>query len=117
MTEYLLLFRNASKPDGYLATSQDMAEDMPKWQAWIGQIAMQGKLIHTAPMHYQSTIATPNGISPGPHKETDSVLVSGFLICKSDNQAEVEAWGQTCPIHKYPHSSVEIRALIPFPTH
>ncbi len=43
MTEYLLLFRNASAENGYLATSQDMAEDKPKWQAWIGQIAMQGK--------------------------------------------------------------------------
>lgn len=30
MTEYLVLFRNASGPSGYLATSQDMAEDMPK---------------------------------------------------------------------------------------
>ena len=33
MTEYLLLFRNASAENGYLATSQDMAGDMRKWQA------------------------------------------------------------------------------------
>jgi hypothetical protein len=50
MKEYLLLFRNASAEDGYLATTQDMAEDMPRWQAWIGAIAMQGKLVSTAPV-------------------------------------------------------------------
>jgi hypothetical protein len=116
MTEYLLLFRNASAPNGYLATSQDMAEDMPRWQAWIGHIALQGKLVHTAPVRYDATIITNTGVVAGPHKETDSVLVSGFLICKAENPEEVEEWSKTCPILKYPHSSVEIRPLVPFPT-
>lgn len=116
MTEYLLLFRNASAENGYVATSQDMAEDMPKWESWIGNIAMQGKLVHTAPMQYDASIVSNNSISFGPHKESDSVLVSGFLICKSDDVEEVKEWSKTCPILKYPSSSVEIRALIPFPS-
>ena len=58
MKEYLLLFRNASSPNGYLASSQDMAEDMPKWQSWIGGIAMQGKLVHTAPMEYAASLVS-----------------------------------------------------------
>lgn len=116
MTEYLLLFRNASADNDYLATSQDMAEDMPKWQSWIGNIARQGKLVHTAPVRYDATIVKNNEVTVGPHKETDSVLVSGFLICKSDNPEEVQEWSTTCPILKYPNSSVEIRPLIPFPT-
>ncbi len=115
MTEYLLLFRNASAANGYLATSQDMAEDMPKWQSWIGTIAMQGKLVHTAPVLYDASIVNKGGVRPGPHKETDTVLVSGFLICKSDNMEEVKEWSKTCPILKYPESSVEIRPLVPFP--
>ncbi len=116
MTEYLLLFRNASAENGYLATSQDMADDMPKWQSWIGHIAMQGKLVHTAPMRYDATIVSNDGVAIGPHKERDSVLISGFLICKSDNLDEVQEWNKTCPILKYPNSSVEIRPLVPFPT-
>ncbi len=117
MTEYLLLFRNASAENGYLATSQDMAEDMPKWQAWIGHIAMQGKLVSTAPIRYDASIVTNQGISNGhPHKEANTVLVSGFLLCKSDSLEEVQEWSKTCPIFKYPNSSVEIRPLIPFPT-
>jgi hypothetical protein len=117
MTEYLLLFRNASSNDGYLATPQDMAEEMHKWQAWIGHIAMQGKLVHTAPIRYEASVVDASGkVTNQPFKTADSVMVSGFLICKSDNPDEVQEWSRTCPIFKYPHSSVEIRSLIPFPT-
>ena len=116
MKQYLLLFRNASAESGYLATNQDMAEDMPRWQSWIGNIAMQGKLVHTAPMEYSASLVSNEGLATGPHKEADNVLVSGFLICKADSLEEVQEWSTTCPILKYPNSSVEIRPLIPFPT-
>lgn len=115
MIEYLMLFRNASAENGYLATSQDMAEDMPKWQAWIGNIASQGKLVHTAPIHYDASIVTKSNVSNGPYKEANSVLVSGYLICKAESLEEVQAWGKDCPILKYPLSFVEIRSLVPFP--
>lgn len=116
MKEYLLLFRNASKPNGYLATPEDMAADMPLWQAWIGQIAMQGKLVSTAPIAYEASVVGKEQEADGhPHKEENSVLVSGFLICKSDQLEEVKAWSRDCPILKYPNSSVEIRPIIPFP--
>jgi hypothetical protein len=117
MTEYLLLFRNASAENAYLATSQDMAEDMPKWQAWIGNIAMQGKLISTAPVQYQGAVVAPSETLVNvPYKESNSVLVSGYLICKSATLEEVQEWSKTCPILKYPNSTVEIRPLIPFPS-
>ena len=115
MKEYLLLFRNASNPDGYIATSQDMATDMPLWQRWIGNIAMQGKLVTTAPIEYRSSIVNNESIEAGPYKEANSILVSGFLICRSENAEEVQEWSKTCPILRYPHSSVEIRTLVPFP--
>jgi hypothetical protein len=116
MTEYLVLFRNPSAENGYLSTPQDMAEDMPRWQSWIGHIAMQGKLVHTAPIRYEAILVSQHEVRPGPHKEADSVVVSGFLICKAHHPEEVQEWCKTCPILKYPNSSVEIRPLIPFPT-
>ncbi len=116
MREYLLLFRNASAENGYLATSQDMAEDMPKWQSWIGNIAMQGKLVHTAPIEYTASLVSKEGVEHRPHKESNTVLVSGFVICKTDDFEEVQEWSKNCPILKYSNSSVEIRPLIQFPT-
>lgn len=114
MTTYLLLFRNAGGANGYLSTAEDMAEDMPKWQAWIGHIAMQGKLVHTAPIRYEASLVSKNGLTEGPYQSDKGVLVSGYLICQSENMEEVQAWSANCPILKYPESSVEIRPVIPF---
>ena len=116
MKEYLLLFRNGSAENSYLATSQDMSDDMPRWQSWIGNIAMQGKLVHTAPVEYAGSLVSKQAITIGPHKEPNLVMVSGFLICKTASLEEVQDWSKTCPILKYPNSSVEIRPLIPFLT-
>lgn len=117
MTEYLLLFRNASAENGYLTTTKEMAEDMPKWQSWIGTIAQQGKLVHTAPIQYEASIVNESGvIAATPHKESNSVLVTGYLICKSDSLEEVQQWSRTCPILEYKQGTVEIRPLVPFPT-
>lgn len=116
MKEYLLLFRNSSAENGYLTTNLDLAEDMPRWQSWIGNIAMQGKLVHTAPIEFAASLVKKEGVEAGPHKDSNNVLVSGFLICKADSLEEVQEWSKTCPILKYPYSSVEIRPLIPFAT-
>ncbi len=115
MKSFLLLFRNASAENSYLVTNQDMAEDLPKWQAWIGEIAMQGKLLHTAPMEYHANIVSKTKVEVGPYKEANTVLVSGYLLCNADSLEEATNWSKTCPILKYPNSSVEVRLLIPFP--
>lgn len=113
MKEYLLLFRNIGGDNQYISTPQDMMEDMPKWQAWIGHIAQQGKLVSTQPIEYSGTIVSNHGTEKGPFKEV-SQLVVGYLICKAESDAEVLAWSQTCPILKYPQGSVEIRPIMPF---
>lgn len=116
MTEYLLLFRNASAANGYLATSEDMAADMPLWQYWIGHIALQGKLVSTAPIRYDGSIVNSNGVTDGqPYKEANSILVSGFLICKAAGLEEVQEWGRTCPHIKVPQQYSRDQALNSFP--
>ncbi|TSD67756.1 hypothetical protein FFF34_010320 [Inquilinus sp. KBS0705] len=116
MKEYLLLFRNSTGDEGYLTTTQDMATDMPLWQAWIGNIAMQGKLVSTAPMEFAGASVTTNSVVSHAHKEAANVMVTGYLICRADSPEEVQEWSKSCPILKYPNSSIEARALIPFPT-
>ena len=115
MKDYLLLFRNVSGDGGYVSTLQDMAEDMPAWQAWIGNIAMQGKLVATQPIDYEGTLVTNQGTHPGPDKGGNNILVAGYLLCKADSHQEVLEWSSTCPILKYPQGSVEVRAITPFP--
>jgi hypothetical protein len=115
MKEYLLLFRNSAGSDGYLTTTQDMAADMPLWQGWIGNIAMQGKLVSTAPVEFAGSRVGKEATHNGAHQEAENVMVSGYLICRADSLEEVNEWSQSCPILKYPNSSVEVRPLVPFP--
>jgi len=116
MKEYLLLFRNSTGTDGYLTTSEDMANDMPLWQGWIGQIAMQGKLVSTAPVEFAGSRVLKETILNGAHREIENVMLTGYLICKGYSLEEVQELSKNCPILKYPNSSVEIRPLIPFPS-
>lgn len=113
MKEYLLLFRNISGDNTYITTTEDMMEDMPKWQAWIGNIAGQGKLISTQPIAYNGITVNHAETKHTPHI-TEAQLVAGYLICKAESEAEVIAWANTCPILKYANGSVEIRPVIPF---
>ncbi len=114
MNQYLLLFRNSSAENEYLISAEDMAKELPKWESWIGQIAMQGKLISTAPIHYTGEVVDVNGRIESPYKESNSIMISGFLICKSDRYEEVVSWSKSCPILNHPESSVEIRQINPF---
>ncbi len=115
MNDFLMLFRNISGDNDYITTPQEMARDMPAWQAWIGNIAMQGKLVSTQPMEWAGTVVTNSGVTNQPGLDQDRVLVAGYLICKSDTMDEVSAWAKTCPILGYRHGSVEVRPLVPFP--
>lgn len=113
MKEYLLLFYNRTGIGAYITTPADMLEDMPRWQQWIGNIAMQGKLISSQPIEYDGTIVTSKGITAGPFIQQE-ILLTGYLLCKSENIEEVKEWCSTCPILKYGQGSVEIRPVMPF---
>ncbi len=113
MKEFLLLFWNARGSGNYITTLADMQEYMPRWQAWIGQIAMAGKLIATQPIDYKGLAVTATQSTPGP-VVLENQLVTGYLLCRAESEEEVEKWSQNCPILKYPQGRVEIRPLLPF---
>ncbi len=113
MKEYLLLFWNESGDGQYQIDPEKMKEGMKAWQAWIGNIAMQGKLISTKPINWE-------GIQIGNERQKDSpviankIMVTGYLICKSDSVNEVVGWSKTCPILYSPTGFTEIREVAPF---
>ena len=113
MQEFLLLFRNVSGNGRYISTPEDMQRDMPRWQAWIGNLAAQGKLIDTRPIDYAGTV-----IRPATQVETpftaENILVVGYLICKAQSVEEITEYAKSCPILHYEQGSVEIRSIMPF---
>ena len=113
MKEFMLLFRNVSGNGQYISTPQDMQEDMPKWQAWIGGLAAQGKLIDTKPIEYAGTVVTNTGVSHEPY-QSENFLVAGYLMCKAESPEEIAEYAKSCPILRYPQGSVEIRPIMAF---
>ncbi len=113
MKEYLLLFWNESGDDQYQIDPEKMNDGMKAWQAWIGNIALQGKLVSTKPVHW-------DGIQIGHETRKDSpviadkIMVTGYLICKTDQVDEVVEWAKTCPILRSPTGFTEIREIAPF---
>ena len=113
MKEYLLLFWNASGDGGYDLDPEKMEERMKAWQSWIGNIAMQGKLISTKPIQWEgSTVG--NAGSFGKPAIVEGKMVTGYLLCKAENRGEVEDWSKTCPILHSPEGFTEIREILPF---
>lgn len=113
MREYLLLFWNQSGDGQYDQDPAKMQEGMEAWKSWIGNIAMQGKLISTKPIQWEGVTIDNGGIENRPVIKEQS-MVTGYLICKSEDKAEVVAWSKSCPILAYPNGSTEIREVLPF---
>ena len=113
MKENLLLFWNESGDGQYQVKPEEMKANMAAWEAWIGEIALQGKLVSTKPIAYEGKVISKQGKATSPAIKAGE-LVTGYMICKADNPGEVEAWSQTCPILQHPKGSVEIRAFLPF---
>ncbi|WP_080058386.1 YciI family protein [Spirosoma aerolatum] len=113
MKEFMLLFRNVSGDGQYVSTPQDMQEDLPNWQAWIGGLASRGQLIDTRPIEYAGRVVSNTGVRESPYK-TENFLVAGYLICQATTLEEITDYAGACPILKYPQGSVEIRSIMPF---
>ena len=113
MKEYLLLFWNESGDSQYQIDPEKMKEGMEAWQSWIGNIAMQGKLISTKLINWEGIQVGLQGKKDSP-VIAEGIMVTGYLICKSDNINEVVKWSKTCPILHSPSGFTEIREVAPF---
>jgi hypothetical protein len=113
MKEYLLLFWNESGNGQYQLDPEKMKEGMAAWQHWIGNIAMQGRLISTKPIQWSGTIVSNQGELDQPAVK-ESQMVTGYMICKAPSLKEVKDWAATCPILHSPKGFTEIREVAPF---
>lgn len=113
MKEYLLLFWNESGDGQYKLDPARMKEIMTDWQAWIGNIAMNGHLISTKPINWEGLRVGNSGAIEGA-TILEKQMVTGFMICKAKGIQEVASWAQSCPILQHPAGFTEIREISPF---
>lgn len=113
MKEYLLLFWNESGKEQYLVSPEKMKESMAAWQAWIGNIAMNGNLISTKPIEWTGSTVSQQGTTTKPAIK-ENQMVTGYMICKAKSLVEVQEWAKSCPILQNPAGFTEIREVSPF---
>ncbi|MBL0739966.1 YciI family protein [Chryseolinea lacunae] len=113
MKEYLLLFWNESGEGKYQLDPEKMKTAMAAWQNWIGNIAMQGKLISTKPIQWEGVTVGNAGVSNEPAIK-EKQMVTGYMICKANDVEEVQAWAKNCPILQSPAGFTEVREVSPF---
>lgn len=116
MNKYMLLFRNTEvSEDAYQNMSpEEMQADLEKWNAWIGGIAAQGKLLGAeALMQVGKVVSTSKHvISDGPYVESKE-LVSGYVNLEAESIEEAIEHAKGCPIFNM-EGSVEVRQIMVF---
>jgi hypothetical protein len=108
--EFMLLFR--IEPTNEQPTPEQLQAMHQQWGAFIGNIAMQGKLVSTHQLGFEGTqIAADQTTAAGIHVAAGQTLV-GNMVLKADSLEAATELAKKCPIF-FMGGSVEVRTTIP----
>jgi hypothetical protein len=110
LNEFMLLFRYI--PEHAKATSENLGEMERQWGAFIGGIAMQGRLVSTYQLGLNTKTLTAV-LQPGTNPTaSDPHLLGGNMVLKAETIEEAAELAKRCPILSI-GGSVEVRDVIP----
>ncbi len=111
MNEFMLMFR--FEPNfGYQPTESEMSEMHKQWGVFIGNIAIQEKLVSTHQLGYEGRQISAD------HSVTEGIFVcekqtlSGNMVIKANTMEGAVEIAKACPILLM-GGSVEVRSIIP----
>jgi hypothetical protein len=108
--EFMLLFRY--EPTNEQPTQEQLQEMQKQWGAFIGNIAMQGKLVSTHQLGFEGNqIFADQTTKEGIHIAEGQTL-SGNMVLKAESLEVATELAKKCPI-LFMGGSVEVRSLIP----
>ena len=111
MNEFLYLFRGGASERSALSP-EAMQAHMGKWQAWMGQLAQEGKLSGGLPLNNEGKVLAAGGkVTDGPFAEGKE-HVGGYLIVKAKDLNEASTIAKGCPIFEH-QGTVEVRQIMP----
>ena len=110
LNEFMLLFRY--EPTNEQPTTEQLQEMQKQWGAFIGNIAMQGKLVSTYQLGFEGKqISADHTMTDGFHIAEGQTL-SGNMVLKAESMEVATELAKNCPILLI-GGSVEVRDLIP----
>ena len=110
--DFILIFRFDGSVK-FEPTPEQLQESARQWQAWIGGIASQGKLVATNQLEFTGkTLHADGSVTDGPYAEVKEI-VGGYLIAKAESADEALRLAQGCPV-LYFGGTVEVRSFMCF---
>jgi hypothetical protein len=108
--EFMLIFRYT--PTNQIPTQEQMQEMQKQWGEFIGNIAMQGKLVSTHQLGFDGNIILANKSVVNGFQICEEKIVGGNMILKADNIEVATELAKNCPILLM-GGTVEVRSIIP----
>jgi hypothetical protein len=108
--EFMLLFR--FEPTNEQPTPEQLEQIRKQWGAFIGNIAMQGKLVSTYQLGFEGAqIASNRNVVEG-IQVSEGQTLSGNMVLKADSIEVAAELAKNCPILLM-GGTVEVRSIIP----
>lgn len=115
MKDFMLVFRNSPRSQEAFANQspEQLQAEMVLWQAWMGKLAEQGKLIDGQPLHPGGKVlhGTKKKLTDGPFIEGKDI-VGGYLLIKANDYDEAVRLSQDCPQLNSDDGTVEVREIM-----
>ena len=108
--EFMLLFK-FEPSNNYQPSEVELAEQHQQWGAFIGNIAIQEKLVSTYQLGFEGKqILADKSVIAGMHI-ADSQIIGGNMIVKASNLNEAVEMAKACPILQM-GGTVEVRDIL-----
>lgn len=110
MKEFMLLFR--FQPSNEVPTQEQIQEMSNQWGKFIGDIAMQGKLVNTHQLGFEGVQINSQLQTEAGFHVAEGQMIAGNMVLKADNLESATEIAKNCPI-LYMGGSVEVRETLP----
>jgi hypothetical protein len=108
--EFMLLFR--FEPSNEQPTQEQLQEMEKQWGQFIGNIAMQGKLLTTHQLGFEGKIIASNHTTEDGFYVAQNQMLSGTMVLKANSLEVATELAKNCPI-LYMGGTVEVRNILP----
>lgn len=110
LQDFMLLFR--MQPDSQQPTAEQLTTMQQQWSAYIGDIAVQAKLISISRLGFEGTIINSNLVVTTGISITSHETLTGNMVIKATSLQEATEIAKSCPVLTM-GGSVEVRNTIP----
>lgn len=108
--EFMLLFR--FEPTNEQPTPEQLEEMHKSWGEFIGNIAMQGKLVSTHQLGFEGVVIAADQSTTKSIHIAEGQTLGGNMILKADSIEAASELAKRCPI-LYMGGTVEVRDITP----